>query len=300
MNPGGRAAIRMTNPLPADARGDRARAPGPAIWAALFASTLLHALLIWGWQPRAQQWSSEHARSDAARSRLQVQLVPQAASRPPPAPTVPAPQAAARPPAPRKPPPALTAPRAPEKPPAVALARPEREPPPPAGAKPAPPAADLSSYVAARRRARGESADYDPTVPAPPAEGSGDPRDQIVAANLGLGRAPTFGDSPKAGGGVFQIRRVGYDDAEFLFRGWNREIRRNSLQVIEVRRGSNPSTEIAVVRRMIQIIRDSTDGDFLWISHRLGRELTLSARPEDTAGLESFLMQEFFGKPARQ
>jgi hypothetical protein len=60
--------------------------------------------------------------------------------------------------------------------------------------------------------------------------------------------------------------------------------------------------QIAVVRRMIEIIRENTDtdGDFLWISHRLDRELTLSARPEDTAGLEDFLMQEFFGKQARQ
>ena len=45
---------------------------------------------------------------------------------------------------------------------------------------------------------------------------------------------------------------------------------------------------------MIVIIRDREPGDFVWVSHRLGRSLNLSARPSDNAGLEDFLMQEFF------
>jgi hypothetical protein len=297
------------NELPADLRGDHNRAPSPAIWVALFVSMLLHALMIWGWLPRQHQWSPENARPQSTSSRLQVQLAPQAASSPPPPPAAaPAPPVRAQPPARKQAPPPMTAPRSPARPPALALNRlPEREPtppvPPPAESRPAPQAAgDLSSYIAARQRARGEAAPYDPTVPAPPAEKPRDPRDQIVASNLGLDRTPTFGDSAKAGGGIFQIRRMGYDDAEFLFFGWNKDIRRNSAQVIEVRKGGNSNMQIAVVRRMIEIIRENTDtdGDFLWISHRLDRELTLSARPEDTAGLEDFLMQEFFGKQARQ
>lgn len=288
------------NELPADRRGDHNRAQSPAIWVALFGSMLLHALVIWGWLPRQHQWSPEHARPQATSSRLQVQLAPQAASSPPPPPAAaPAPPARGKP----KPPPPMTAPRSASRPRSPALERPavaEVPPlPPPAPTKPAPPAADLSSYIAAQRRARGEATPYDPTVPAPPAQKPADPRDQIVASNLGLDRTPTFGDSAKPGGGIFQVRRVGYDDAEFLFFGWNRDIRRNSAQVIEVRKGSNSNMQIAVVRRMIEIIRENSDGDFLWISHRLDRELTLSARPEDTAGLEDFLMQEFFGKQAR-
>ena len=46
---------------------------------------------------------------------------------------------------------------------------------------------------------------------------------------------------------------------------------------------------------MIAIIREREPGDFVWVSHRLGRNVNLSARPGDQAGLEDFLMQEFFG-----
>jgi hypothetical protein len=46
---------------------------------------------------------------------------------------------------------------------------------------------------------------------------------------------------------------------------------------------------------MIEIIRDREPGDFVWVSQRLGRNVNLSARPSDNAGLEDFLMQEFFG-----
>ncbi len=45
---------------------------------------------------------------------------------------------------------------------------------------------------------------------------------------------------------------------------------------------------------MIGIIREHESGEFLWESHRLGRQLTLSARARDNAELEAFMMQEFF------
>ncbi len=48
------------------------------------------------------------------------------------------------------------------------------------------------------------------------------------------------------------------------------------------------------MRRMIVIIREHESGDFLWRSQRLGRDVTLSARATDTAGLEAFLLREFF------
>ena len=65
----------------------------------------------------------------------------------------------------------------------------------------------------------------------------------------------TFGDDPKRGGGMFQIRRIGYDDAEFYFNGWNQDIGRVARQLIEVRKGTNPDIRIAVVRKIIEIIR---------------------------------------------
>jgi len=120
---------------------------------------------------------------------------------------------------------------------------------------------------------------------------------RIVAANLGTRRAQTFGYDPTQGGGVFQIVRMGYDNAEFNFFGWNKEIRRNIKQQIEVRKGNNSDIRIAVVRRMIAIIRDYEQEDFLWESYRLGRSLSLSARARDNAGLEEFMLREFFDDP---
>ena len=117
---------------------------------------------------------------------------------------------------------------------------------------------------------------------------------RIAAANLGLNVAPSFGSERKIGGGIFQIERVTFDEAEFFFYGWNKDIRRNARQMISVQRGGNPSIEIAVVRKMIAIIRERSTGDFLWESPRLNRTITLSARPEDNAGLEDFMMNEFF------
>ncbi len=93
---------------------------------------------------------------------------------------------------------------------------------------------------------------------------------------------------------MFQITHMGYDEAEFLFFGWNKEIRRNTKQLIEVRKGGNSDIRVAVVRRMIAIIREYERGDFLWESRRLGRNIMLSARAADNAGLEEFMMHEFF------
>lgn len=118
---------------------------------------------------------------------------------------------------------------------------------------------------------------------------------RIVAANLGLLRTPEFGHDPEAGGGIFQVQRMGFDDAEFIFFGWNKDIRRNSRQLIQVQRGDNSDIRIAVIRRMIAIIRENESGDFVWQSKRLGRDVTLSARPGDNAGLEDFLMRDMFG-----
>ena len=293
-----------TSALLADFLSDDDRERNRTIWVAILISMLVHALVMWEWLPRLYDLSPDSARKEAASGPLQVQLVPRAAPRPAPPPAPPAaPALRPKPPAPKPAPPPKAAPKKPPSPPVLALNRPgpgkpapapaPAPPPPKPTPAPAPMPGDLSSYIAAQRRARGEAASSAP--PAPPAERAGDPRDQVVAANLGLNRTPTFGDNPEAGGGIFQIRRMGYDDAEFMFFGLNRDIRRNTAQLIEVRKGNNSSMEIAVVRRMIQIIRDNAEDDFVWVSNRLGRNVTLSARPRDNAGLEAFLMEEFFG-----
>jgi hypothetical protein len=189
-----------------------------------------------------------------------------------PVPSVPAPL---RPPEPAPPlslpdPPALPPPRA-VSPPAVARQYP-----------------DLSAYVAERRRLRGEPAEgYGPRLSAEDAR-----RERALAENLAAINAPQ-GQS-KHTGGLFQITRVGHNEAEFTFFGWHHEIKRRASQRIEVRRGSEPDIRIAIVRRMIAIIRQYEQEDFTWRSNRLGRDVTLSARQVDTAGLEDFLLREFF------
>jgi hypothetical protein len=98
-------------------------------------------------------------------------------------------------------------------------------------------------------------------------------------------------------GGVFHVTRVGGRTAEFAFNGWNPKGRGRWREMIEVEAGPDGDVERAVVRRMIALIREHYSGDFSWESHRLGRVLVLSAAPEDNAGLEEFLLREFFGTP---
>lgn len=95
-------------------------------------------------------------------------------------------------------------------------------------------------------------------------------------------------------GGVFQILHKGVRTGTFVFRGWTPGARNMTQQTIEVDAGPNGDIEHAIVRRMIELIRTHYTGDFSWESHRLGRVLVKSARMEDSAELEAFLMKEFF------
>ena len=152
----------------------------------------------------------------------------------------------------------------------------------------------------ARRRAR-EGPASQPSLPASPgmiasapAETEAERARRITAANL-QPKQQVFGYDPAAGGGVFQIRRMSLNDAEFAFFGWNREIRRRTMQIIEVGKGNNADIRVAMVRKMISIIRDEVKEDsFNWESKRLGRNIQLSARLRDNADLEDFMMREFF------
>ena len=63
--------------------------------------------------------------------------------------------------------------------------------------------------------------------------------------------------------------------------------------MIEVRRGNASDIRIAVVRKMIAIIRDQVTGDFTWMSRR-GGVTTLSARPADNAELEAYILHDIF------
>jgi len=58
--------------------------------------------------------------------------------------------------------------------------------------------------------------------------------------------------------------------------------------------GSEKDIETAVAKEMIKIIRKEKPGDFEWESRRLGRTVKMSARKEDEAELQAFLLKEMF------
>ncbi|PXW84753.1 hypothetical protein C8R34_12446 [Nitrosomonas sp. Nm84] len=161
---------------------------------------------------------------------------------------------------------------------------------PPKAAPDAP--TDLSEYInqaKARRRAEGlfdneDSAAASTAAPQPSA-------DEIRMANVRRNlQAP--GTS-----GIFQILRIGPRTAEFSFRAWTTGESNPRLQTIQVDAGQGGNVERAIIRRMIELIRQYYKEDFNWESHRLHRVVVLSAREKDSAGLEDFLMREFFVSP---
>lgn len=266
--------------LPDAIRAQRNPLSAAPIRIAAALSLLVHIVLIWGWLPDLSLRSFDLPGWRDADGRLTVRLAP------PPAPP-PAPALRARPwPAP----------------PLIALDRPAPAAPPvPPATVPAParPAADgdLLAYIEARRSARieSEAAPSQGSAPGAPATDDENARaSRAAAANLATQRQTTFGYDPARSGGVFQIERMTFDHAEFIFIGWNQDARRRTKQTIEVRREGSGDIRLAVVRRMIAIIREHEPVEFLWDSQRLGRGVLLSSRLRDNAGLEDFMLQEFF------
>lgn len=288
--------------------------PIPLIWVAFVLSLLVHVAAFWILLPKLMHNLSE-ANADAGKASgaLAVQLEPK-----------PATPSQASPPSPPAQPPALaqvTPPRSPPRPlrkarpapPVIAMPKPQApvplpkpqaeiqtpkpaapvEEPAPAVA-PKPMEGDLASYIEARRRARGETPSSPSQASAPSSSGESDieRRNRIVAANLGLNKTPTFGYDPKSAGGIFQIEHLSYEYADFYFFGLNKEIGRNTKQLIEVQRGTDSDIRIAVTRKMIEIIRDNVSGDFVWLSRR--GPVTMSARVRDNAELEDFIMHDVF------
>lgn len=121
---------------------------------------------------------------------------------------------------------------------------------------------------------------------------------EIAAANIN--RSVQQASNPSGTNGVFQITSKSTRMGTFTFRGW--KVNSNGWkQTIEVDAGLGGNIDLAMVRKMIEIIRTHYKADFRWESHRLGRVVTLSARTEDSAELENFMLEEFpeFAKPKR-
>jgi hypothetical protein len=104
---------------------------------------------------------------------------------------------------------------------------------------------------------------------------------------------------PVGTNGIFQILDLQPRTARFSFRSWTSTASNPQRQTIDVDAGPGGDIELAVIRRMISLIREYYKGDFTWQSDRLGQDVVLSARPVDNAQLEDFLMREFFGVGAK-
>lgn len=147
---------------------------------------------------------------------------------------------------------------------------------------------DMSDYIAMKQKQRNKSEYYAAQANAAYRErqrplSEEEKRDARIKNNLKVGT-----------NGLFQIIRMDALGASFSFRGWTNDYSAARMQYFDVPAEAGKSTKRLVVQRMIKLIRTHYDGDFKWESPRLGRVITLSARQEDNAGLEEFLMREFF------
>jgi len=148
---------------------------------------------------------------------------------------------------------------------------------------------DMAAYVKAMQAKRVDSESVAAQVNAEAAARERGPteaqlRDDRVKRNLKYGT-----------NGIFEITSLGARNATFAFRGWTNDYITSRRQFYEVEASGGQDVRLLMIRRMIALIREHYDGDFNWESHRLGRSVVQSARPEDNAGLEDFLMMEFFG-----
>jgi hypothetical protein len=169
---------------------------------------------------------------------------------------------------------------------------PPKESPVPAPPPPQDEPQDMQSMIAKRRAAR-EAAN--PTPAAPAEESENDRANRIARANImGAQGKTASGKERDDSGGVFEIVDKTYHGADIKFRGWNTNFKRTWSQQVHVERGNEIDVETAIVKRMIELIRQEKPGDFVWESHRLGRNVNMSARPADQAELEAFLLKEFF------
>ena len=145
----------------------------------------------------------------------------------------------------------------------------------------------MAAYIEARRRQRGDP------VPSE-AQESDEARGMRNALNNIASINARARDDRNETGGVFSVSNKSFSSAELKFRGWNPNFKRRWLTQVTVELGSEPDIETAIVKKMIELIRREKTGDFEWDSHRLGRVVTMSARPQDTAQLQAFLYKEMF------
>ncbi|ROH88375.1 hypothetical protein ED236_02655 [Pseudomethylobacillus aquaticus] len=265
---------------------------------AAIASILVHAVLLFFFFPTTPLMPPSGATTPSKEIVVQLSPPPARQAEPPPpveAPVLqppPKPRPAKRAPAPKAPP-VMAVDKPPVDEPPVQT-RPLPPPPPPAQPDSAEPT-DMMSYIAAARARREreerlaaiENADAVARERGPTEE---ERRDAIIKRNL-QGR--------DSNGGMFLVLSKNSRSATIRFNGWKGDYSISKQETYEIEPGADGDINKAIIRRVIERIRQDNPGDFPWESRRLGRTVTLSARREDNAGLEDFLMEEFFGTRGR-
>ena len=155
------------------------------------------------------------------------------------------------------------------------------------------PAEDFAARIEANRKRRAEALAQDPALAQAVTETPDQRANRIARENVAFSQRGQNAERDETGG-VFQLRDVRTHSAEFMFRGWNTNFKRNWSQLVAVDQGSEADIQTAVVKRMIALIRSHKEGEFIWESHRLGRNITLNASPAYDAELRQFLLKEFF------
>lgn len=269
------------------------RIPARLVWA-LLVSLLFHAIIFWGFLLdllKPNEAPEQEPLNIVLDLGLPVPKTPKVT--PPPAlPPTPAPK-----PLPTHKPPPKVEPKLDKKiiqspRPDSAFKVPEPKPQPrpePPQPLPAPPAEDFSSFI--KRKQTDRNADEmaakqinDAAAAAERGPSEDERRMKNILNNLKVGT-----------NGLFQIRRMDPYNATFSFKGWVDDYTSANTQYYEVEARSGEDIRLVMIRRMIAIVREHYNGDFDWVSNRLGRTVTLSARAGDNAALEDFLMKEFFG-----
>ncbi len=162
---------------------------------------------------------------------------------------------------------------------------------PPPKAEPAEDApTDMASYIKAqqaKRLAAGDAAQQNAeAIAREQGPTAAQKRDAIIKNNFKNGT-----------NGIFEVTSLSTSSghATFSFKGWTNDFSNAQREFFEVEARSNQDVRLVMVKKMISLIRQHYQGDFNWESQRLGRTIVQSARLEDNAGLEDFLMMEFFG-----
>jgi hypothetical protein len=269
------------------------RIPARLMWAVLL-SLVFHAILFWGFlldllnpleEPAQEPLNIVLDLGVPAPKTPKVSPPPEMPPEPPPQPQPkPKPQPKAEPKLPKK----VIQSQRPDSPFKLPEPKPQNrpEPTPPV---PPPPVEDFSSML--KRRQSDRNADEmaakqinDAAAAAERGPSEDERRTKNIMNNLKFGT-----------NGLFQIRRMDPYNATFSFKGWVNDYTSANTQYYEVEARNGEDIRLVMMRRMIAIIREHYNGDFDWISNRLGRTISLSARPADNAFLEDFMMKEFFG-----